>query len=66
MCIVKQWLEDASIFCRGLRVDTLLILVGAPAEGCCSPLICARTKCSIPIDSSSLQHGKLLVTMYMF
>jgi hypothetical protein len=55
-----------NILSRPESRHSLLILVGALTEGCCSPLICARTKCSLPIDSSSLQHGKLLVTMYMF
>jgi len=34
-----------------------LVLVGAPAQGPCSPLVHARTKCSLRADSSTLCHG---------
>ena len=35
-----------------------LVLVGAPAQGCSSPLIRARIKCSLRVDSSTLRRGK--------
>ena len=35
-----------------------LVLVGAPAQGSCSPLIRARTKCSLLADSSTLRRGE--------
>ena len=35
-----------------------LVLVGAPAQGSCSPLVRARTKCSLWADSSTLHHGE--------
>jgi len=33
-----------------------LVLVGAPAQGCCYPLVHARTKCSLRADSSTLRR----------
>ena len=35
-----------------------LVLVGAPAQGSCSPLVRARTKCSLRADSSTLRRGE--------
>ena len=35
-----------------------LVLVGAPAQGCSSPLIRARIKCSLRVDSSTLCRGE--------
>ena len=35
-----------------------LVLVGAPAQGCSSPLICTRIKCSLRVDSLTLRHGE--------
>ena len=35
-----------------------LVLVGAPTQGCSSPLIHARIKCSLWVDSSTLHRGK--------
>ena len=35
-----------------------LVLVGAPMQGSCSPLVCARTKCSLRADSSTLYRGE--------
>ena len=35
-----------------------LVLVGAPAQGCSSPLIRARIKCSLWVDSSTLRRGE--------
>jgi len=35
-----------------------LVLVGAPMQGLCSPLVCARTKCSLRVDSSTLPRGE--------
>ena len=35
-----------------------LVLVGAPAQGCSSPLIRARIKCSLQVDSSILRRGE--------
>lgn len=43
-----------------------LVFVGAPTQGCCSPLSHARTKCS-PRDSSlPLRHGELIIIVYTF
>ena len=35
-----------------------LVLVGAPAQGYCSPLVRARTKCSLRADSSTLRRSE--------
>ena len=35
-----------------------LVLVGAPAQGCSSPLIRARIKCSLRVDSSTLRRDE--------
>jgi len=35
-----------------------LVLVGAPAQGSCSPLVRATTKCSLRADSSTLRRGE--------
>jgi hypothetical protein len=35
-----------------------LVLVGAPAQGCSSPLIRARIKCSLRADSLTLHRGE--------
>ena len=35
-----------------------LVLVGAPVQGCSSPLIRARIKCSLRVDSSILRRGE--------
>ena len=35
-----------------------LVLVGAPAQGSCFPLVHARIKCSLWADSSTLRHGE--------
>ena len=41
-----------------------LILVGAPAQGCSSPLICARIKCSLRVDSLILRRGESSTTAH--
>ena len=41
-----------------------LVLVGAPAQGPCSPLVRARTKCSLRADSSTLRRGELPKTAH--
>ena len=41
-----------------------LILVGAPVQGCISPLIHARIKCSLRADSSTLSRGESLTTAH--
>ena len=35
-----------------------LVLVGAPTQGCSSPLIRVRIKCSLWVDSSTLRRGE--------
>ena len=35
-----------------------LVLIGAPAQGSCSPLVRARTKCSLRADSWTLRRGE--------
>ena len=35
-----------------------LVLVGALTQGCSSPLIRARIKCSLRVDSSTLRRGE--------
>lgn len=44
--------------------DTPLILIGALAQGCRSPLEHAKTKCSLWSSSLSLRHGEMLTTIY--
>ena len=41
-----------------------LVLVGAPAQGCSSPLIRARIKCSLRVDSSTLRRGESPTTAH--
>ena len=41
-----------------------LVLVGAPAQGCSSPLIRARIKCSLWVDSSTLRRGESPTTAH--
>jgi hypothetical protein len=41
-----------------------LVLVGAPAQGCSSPLIHARIKCSLRADSLTLRRGESPTTAH--
>ena len=41
-----------------------LVLVGALAQGCSSPLIRIRIKCSLWANSSTLYHGESPTTAY--
>ena len=41
-----------------------LVLVGAPAQGCSSPLIRARIKCSLWVDSLTLRRGESPTTAH--
>ena len=41
-----------------------LVLVGAPAQGCSSPLIRARIKCSLRVDFLTLHHGESPTTAH--
>ena len=41
-----------------------LVLIGAPAQGCSSPLIHARIKCSLWVDSLTLRHGESPTTAH--
>ena len=41
-----------------------LVLVGAPAQGCSSPLIHARIKCSLWVDSLTLRRGESPTTAH--
>ena len=41
-----------------------LVLVGAPAQGYSSPLIHARIKCSLWVDSSTLRRGESSTTAH--
>ena len=41
-----------------------IVLVGAPTQGCSSPLICARIKCSLRADSSTLRCGESPTTTH--
>ena len=41
-----------------------LVLVGAPVQGCSSPLIRARIKYSLRVDSSTLRHGESPTTAH--
>jgi hypothetical protein len=41
-----------------------LVLVGAPAQGCSSPLIRVRIKCSLRADSSTLRRGESPTTAH--
>ena len=41
-----------------------LVLVGAPMQGCSSPLIRARIKCSLRADSSTLRCGESPTTAH--
>ena len=41
-----------------------LVLVGAPAQGCSSPLIHTRIKCSLLADSLTLRRGESPTTAH--
>ena len=41
-----------------------LVLVRAPTQGCSSPLIRARIKCSLWVDSSTLHRGESPTTAH--
>ena len=41
-----------------------LVLVGAPTQGCSSPLIRARIKCSLGADSLTLSRGESPITAH--
>ena len=41
-----------------------LVLAGAPAQRCSSPLIHARIKCSLRVDSLTLHHGESPTTAH--
>ena len=41
-----------------------LVLVGAPAQGCTSPLIHAKIKCSLRADSLTPRHGESPTTAH--
>jgi hypothetical protein len=41
-----------------------LVLVGAPAQGCSSLLICARIKCSLRANSLTLRRGESSTTAH--
>ena len=41
-----------------------LVLVGAPTQGCSSPLIRAGIKCSLWVDSSTLRRGESPTTAH--
>jgi len=41
-----------------------LVLIGAPAQGCSSPLIRARIKCSLRADSLTLYRGESPTTAH--
>ena len=41
-----------------------LVLVEAPAQGCSSPLICTRIKCSLRANSLTLHHGESPTTAH--
>ena len=41
-----------------------LVLIGAPAQGCSSPLIRVRIKCSLRADSLTLHHGESPTTAH--
>jgi hypothetical protein len=49
---------------QGLEDSYPLILFGAPVQGYSSPLVLARTKCSLQDVFSLLRHGESLMTMY--
>ena len=41
-----------------------LVLVGAPAQGCSSPIIHAKIKCSLWAHSLTLRHGESPTTAH--
>jgi len=43
---------------------TPLVLVGAPTQGPCSPMVHARTKCSLWADSLTLRRGESPTTTH--
>ena len=42
-----------------------LVLVGAPVQGPCSPLVHGRNKCSLRTDSLTLRHSESPTTAHM-
>jgi hypothetical protein len=67
--------ESKLLECKGLGTwrcfpevsksrHSALVLVGAPTQGCSSPLIHARIKCSLRADSLTLHHGESSTTAH--
>ena len=53
------------MFCRGIGESPLpLVLIGAPMQGCSSPLIHAMIKCSLWADSLKLHRGESPTTAH--
>ena len=60
---VKQ--RNAAMFSKVMESrHSPLFLVGAPAQGCSSPLIRARIKCSVRADSLTLRRGESSTTAH--
>jgi hypothetical protein len=56
---LKVRVRNTAMFFRGIGESPLpLVLVGAPAQGCSSPLIRVRIKCSLRVDSSTRRRGE--------
>jgi hypothetical protein len=62
---VKQGLEDSNFFAEVSKSrHSSPVLVGAPAQRYRSPLVLARTKCSLWGDPLPLWRGRSLTTAY--
>ena len=65
MLKVKRGKETRRYFAEVLESHhSPLVLVGAPAQGCSSPLIRARIKCSLRVDSLTLRCGESPTTAH--
>ena len=57
----KRWEQEGTRRCFAEVSESrhcTLVLIGAPVQGPCSPLVHARTKCSLRADSSTLRRGE--------
>jgi hypothetical protein len=58
--------RNAVIFFWGISESrhSPIALIGAPVQGCSSPLIRTRIKSSLHVDSSTLRHGESPTTAH--
>ena len=61
----KERKRNTAMFSQSIGESPLpLVLIGAPAQGCSSPLIHAKIKCSLWADSLTLHRGESPTTAH--